>query len=249
MNAAPKRDRNPSLVDDQFHVVTTDDGSRTLYSSRDGETYHSESGAIAESQHVFVINSGVDQRLRQKQTTRVMEIGFGAGLNFFLTVDIALKNGTKLEYVAYENHLLPPAIFDELQYDRLIESSLFKKTWNDFYRGQFEGRKKNFSHKIENVEFFLINERFGSESTQKQKMFNVIYFDAFSPHTNPELWTEGIFAHCKKRLETGGCLVTYCVKSSVQKDLRNAGFQVKKTAGPVGGKREVLIATNVDRTL
>ena len=246
MNDAPKRDRIPSLVDNQFHVVTTDDGSRTLYSSRDCETFHSESGAVTESQHVFVMNSGVDQRLRLRQTTRVLEIGFGAGLNFFLTVDIAIKNGTKLDYVAYENHLLPPAIFEELQYDRLIDSALFKKNWSDFYRGQFEGQNKISYRKIENVEFCLFNEKFGSESTQKKGLFNVVYFDAFSPHTNPEMWTEGIFALCKTRLETGGCLVTYCVKSSVQKDLRNAGFQVKKTAGPSGGKREVLIAINED---
>ena len=246
MVSNPKgRVRSLSAVDSRYAIVMTDDGSRTLYSDDDNETFHSESGALSESKLVFMQNSGVQSRLQEKTKTRVLEIGFGAGLNFFLTASCALNHCVELEYVAFESRVLPVELIVELGYDQIVNDEFARASLLQLYQESIK-RDVGLTGQFSCVELAMISKPFEVEENHFFECFDAVYFDAFSPQANPDLWTEKVFRHLRSLLKTNGRLVTYCVKSNVQRLIRAAGFKVTKTAGPIGGKREVLIAENVD---
>lgn len=236
------RRRYPSNSDDLFDVVETDDGSRTLYSHRAKESYHSEAGALSESDQVFLTNSGVKSRLQQRQTTRVLELGFGTGLNFLLSADWALSCGAPLEYVAFENQKLNAELIAELGYADLLVNKTLGANWLNWYRNSYHGESGKFVSNDGSVALTLFNSGFAENIVSEINQFDAIYFDAFSPKANPELWTQEIFGLLHRMLLPGGKLVSYCVKSTVLRDLETQGFEVYKLPGPKSGKREVLCA-------
>ena len=239
------RIRYLSAVDCRYEIVFTDDGSRTLFADDDNETFHSESGALSESRLVFLQNSGVQNRLQEKKKTRVLEIGFGAGLNFLLTANCALTHCVELEYTAFESRVLPVELIVELGYDQFLEDEFARGSLLQLYRESIS-QDLALPRQFSCVEFAMNSKRFEVDEKQIFESFDAVYFDAFSPQSNPDLWTEKVFRNLRSLLKINGRLVTYCVKSNVQRLLRTAGFKVTKTAGPIGGKREVLIAENVD---
>jgi tRNA U34 5-methylaminomethyl-2-thiouridine-forming methyltransferase MnmC len=236
------RRRYPCNSDALFDVVETDDGSRTLYSHRAGESYHSEAGALSESDQVFLTNSGVKSRLQQNQTTRVFELGFGTGLNFLLSADWALSCGAALQYVAFENQKLNAELIAELGYADLLVNKMLGANWLNWYRDANQGESGKFEYNDGSVALNLFNSGFTENFVMEINQFDAIYFDAFSPKTNPELWTQDVFGLLHRMLLPGGRLVSYCVKSTVLRDLETQGFEVYKLAGPKSGKREVLCA-------
>ena len=218
-------------------IITTKDGSHTVYIPDLNVTYHSHHGAIQESVHVF-IEAGLHYQLNRMdfshQELRIFEMGFGTGLNAFLTLLEAEKINRKVQYTAIENYPLSEEEVKSLNYDQLLAASttgiqqLHKTTWNETIVFT-----KNFS--LKKIEDNLLTHSF-------EEQFHLIYYDAFAPSAQPELWTEEVFRKFYSMLLPNGILVTYCSKSTVRRAMQAAGFRVEKMPGPPG-KREMVRAT------
>jgi tRNA U34 5-methylaminomethyl-2-thiouridine-forming methyltransferase MnmC len=216
-------------------IIKTGDGSDTITIPKMNVSYHSKHGAIQESIHVF-IEAGFHYILNQStnQPINIFEMGFGTGLNGFLTAIEATNRRTKVYYVAVENDPLTKEEISTLNYTETLKHaelfrSIHQASWNE---------------DIELNEFFTlrkINENFINYSADQ--LFNIIYYDAFAPTAQPELWTEEIFKKLYSMLLPGGILVTYCSKGSVRRAMKAAGFKVKKIPGPPG-KREMVRAAH-----
>jgi tRNA U34 5-methylaminomethyl-2-thiouridine-forming methyltransferase MnmC len=221
-----------------LEIVITDDGSRTIRLKGKDITWHSESGALAESEIVFLQNSAVRDRLQKGQPTRVLEIGLGTGLNFWITASLACRSKTPLSYVGAEPNLMSQDLIELLEHGQLDSC---QPGFDFFFRPIFE--QQSFRVAIDRVVFERI-ENPRSIFANLREPFDAIYHDPFSPEVAPDLWNVDLFAELRSVLNPSGRLVTYCVKSTVQRALKAADFRIEKTRGPVGGKREVLIAFN-----
>ncbi len=212
-------------------IQNTDDGSKTVYSEAYKETYHSVNGAITESMHVF-INAGF--RICKQNPLHILEIGFGTGLNVFLTLIEAQKQGIPVEYQSIELFPLESAIFEHLGYAKSLsfDESLFKAIHDAPWDSEVEISPRFQLHKIKAD---LLKFNFTDN-------YDLIYFDAFSPVTQPELWSEEIFGKLFEHMNEGGILTTYCAKGIVRRTLEKIGFKTERLPGPPG-KREMLRAT------
>lgn len=221
--------------------VATADGSQTLYSERYAQTFHSDKGAITESKHVFLGLSGVTERLSQKQATSVVEVGFGTGLNFFLTADQALKHKAQLHYLALEQNLLSADIVKTLEYQHELKHKELLTAYLAF-RSSLEAKptgKHLFTYEQVTLELVL------GEATMQvlpEGFFDAVYQDAFSPEANAELWSASFLTKLYLALKPASVLTTYSVKGDIRRLLASIGFEVKKTKGPPNGKKEVLKA-------
>lgn len=225
---------------DELERQVTADGSATLFSTVFNQTFHSRHGAVAESLHVFLAGSGAERRLRSGLTTKVLEVGFGSGLNFLLSAQAALVGNARLTYVALERDLLPAALVSQLGYREYaaapLESylrfreRLGQRPTTGVYRGEITGARLEL--------------RLGDASAigLEEEAFDAIYHDAFSPDANPELWSQEFLARLAGALAPGGTLSTYTVKGAVRRKLQAAGLQVSKAPGPPDGKQEMLVA-------
>lgn len=221
-------------MDDRYSIITSDDGSHSVQISGTDTTFHSRRGAIQESLHVF-INAGLvyfHSINPLTKTIKIFETGFGTGLNALLTAIQAPKCIVNIEYHSIDKYSLPEGIFFKLNYAGLLdESELYKAItqtpWNQlvFVTPFF---------KLKKIQSDLATYSF----TEK---FDIIFFDAFAPNDQPELWTKEVFERMSGALKDNGILVTYCSKSIVRKALQAAGFIVEKLPGPPG-KREILRA-------
>jgi tRNA U34 5-methylaminomethyl-2-thiouridine-forming methyltransferase MnmC len=215
-------------------IIPTADGSNTVMISGTNTTYHSTHGAMQESELVY-IEYGWKAALLQYPDTElsIFEMGFGTGLNAFLTALAAKERRKKVIYKCCE--LFPLSIEEAsiLNYatngnERLLFQELHSSKWNattligDYF-------------KLTKLKDDLLN-------INLQDKFHIIYFDAFSPTEQPELWTDQVFRNMFDCLFPGGILTTYCSKSIIRNTLKSAGFLVEKLPGP-RGKREVLRAT------
>lgn len=212
-------------------IQHTNDGSKTLYSKVFKETYHSINGAVTESLHVF-IDAGF--KSMKKSEITILEIGFGTGLNALLTLLEAQHSGIVVNYESVELYPLESEVYDHLNYEQLLPSSqLMLKAMHDASWNKEVAITANFRlHKVkEDLLHF-------SPTT----CFDLIYFDAFSPATQPELWTEDIFRKTANHTNEGGVLTTYCAKGAVRRTLQKVGFTTERLPGPPG-KREMLRAT------
>ena len=216
-------------------IVITGDGSHSIAIPELHITYHSIHGAIQESKHVF-IDAGLKYLLGNSVPNpfNIFEMGFGTGLNAFLTAIEAKNQKIKIQYTAVERFPITPAEAVSLNYpDVLDHAGLFhtihESKWN-------EAITINEYFTLKKVEANLLN--FSSSQD-----FNLVYYDAFAPGAQPELWTKDIFEKLFHMLELNGVLVTYCSKGDVRRAMVAAGFAVKKMPGPPG-KREMLRATS-----
>lgn len=195
------------------------------------EPYHSIHGALQESMHVF-IKRGL---LKTGQTSlRILELGFGTGLNALLTLRESNLQNRIVYYHAVEKYPLIFQEYNQLNYEDVIDScpkgmllAMHDSPWN-------------IPVKI-TEQFTLYKEESDFRSMDLPSHFNLIYFDAFSPDKQPELWTAEIFEHISKVSDPGAILVTYSSKGSVRRALESCGFTVNKVEGPVG-KREMIMA-------
>lgn len=210
----------------------TADGSHTLYVPGLNEHYHSTFGAINESLHVF-IESGFSTAAPTFEVVRLLEVGFGTGLNALLTWMESERIPKKVRYTALEPYPLGEAVWSSLNYPDCFCTFDYTPFFTQLHKsGWDEGVQISpFFHllKIRKKLEVLIP---GKET------YNLVYFDAFGPEVQPELWSEGNFRKIFQSMEEGGILVTYSVKGSVRRALSNAGFKVEKIPGPAG-KREI----------
>jgi tRNA U34 5-methylaminomethyl-2-thiouridine-forming methyltransferase MnmC len=215
-------------------IIITGDGSTSIQLEDWNEQYHSKHGAIQEAEHVF-IQSGL--YYFSNTEINILEIGFGTGLNCLLTLLRAPEKKLKISYYGVEAY---PVIADELlkmNYPEQLGSGNKKiaDLFNEIHKGHWEEPfflSPNFKL-IKKKEFF--------DELEDESKFNLIYFDAFGPRVQPELWTETIFKKMYAALKTGGILVTYSAKGSVRRAMQEVGFEVSRLPGPPG-KREMLRA-------
>lgn len=215
-----------------YEIIVSDDASHSVQIKNTEITFHSTRGAIQESKHVFIeagLNFFKDIH-PGKKSIKIFEMGFGTGLNALLTAIEAPKIKTSIEYHAIEIHPLPDSLFFRLNYSEILNEFELYKTitqtpWDQlvFFTPFFKLKK--------------IQDDISNHSLQEK--FDLIYFDAFAPEDQPELWTDVIFKKVFDALNSGGILVTYCSKSIVQKGLKAVGFTIEKIPGPPG-KREIL---------
>lgn len=212
-------------------IETTADGSRTLYLPEIDEHYHSIKGAMTESRHVF-INLGL--KYCSLPSLHVLEIGLGTGLNAFLTLQEAQASRRKILYTGIERNALTWETVQTLGYS---DEPLFQKIHTSPWEQDLSLTSYFTLHK-KMEDFTLL---FGSlSSVQKLPAADVIYFDAFAPEKQPEMWTQELFNSLYVILNNQGILTTYCAKGNVRRMLQAAGFTVERLPGPPGGKREVL---------
>jgi tRNA U34 5-methylaminomethyl-2-thiouridine-forming methyltransferase MnmC len=223
----------------------TADGSLTLYSARYGEAMHSRYGAVSEAKWVFLQGAGVAARLSKRQATRVLEVGFGTGLTFFLTADEARRQGAKLEYTALEHTLLDAEVVRALDYGQHLASDVLAGYLSA--RATLPAQLEPGRYTLDIPPGVILTLMLGdAREAVWEGAFHAVYHDAFSPEVNPELWEEAFLARLTGALEPGGKLASYCVKGEVRRRLQALGLKVAKRPGPPGGKREVLVAIKPD---
>lgn len=212
-------------------IKETSDGSHTLYNKELDETYHSTHGAIQEAIHVFIQN-GI--RLIDKTNISILEVGFGTGLNAILTFNYSKKNNKKVSYVGLESYPLGKDIITQLNYkdeipnfDLSIFSKIHKSEWNT-------------EQEIED-NFSLLKDTHTLQEFKTERKFDIIYYDAFGPRAQKEMWEKNLFEKLFSYLNQDGILVTYCAMGQFKRDLKDCGFIVKCVPGPPG-KREMTIA-------
>jgi tRNA U34 5-methylaminomethyl-2-thiouridine-forming methyltransferase MnmC len=211
------------------HLIQTADGSHSFEINAGAETYHSRHGAVQESTHVFIA-SGL-RAIESKQHIRVFEVGFGTGLNALLSWREATASQRKIEYTALEPFPLTTEEARLLNYANADEHDGFIRM-----HGEANGTIDVSAY------FTLIRlaATYPAHPSEKEH-YDIIYYDAFGPNTQPLLWTLECFEKAFDLLVRGGMLVTYCAKGQVRRDLQSAGFEVERLAGPPG-KREMLRA-------
>ena len=215
-------------------LVITEDGSHTLYNDQFGEHYHSTHGAIQESMHVF-ISSGLRQHT--KKELRILEIGFGTGLNAFLSCIESIKGDLSIRYTAIELYPLRLEEVVEINYSNILGySAEFKILHESPWENQIQITPSFNLHK-KKVDLELVN---------LQESYDLIFFDAFSPEVQPELWTESVFKKLASTSSPGAILTTYSAKGVVRRTLEGVGYMVERIPGPPG-KREILRATWPDK--
>jgi tRNA U34 5-methylaminomethyl-2-thiouridine-forming methyltransferase MnmC len=209
----------------------TGDGSHTVFSPDFGEDYHSSHGAITESGHVFILN-GLSKLTMQ--SLRILEVGFGTGLNALLTARRVSETGQVLFYHAVEAYPLEQPIYCQLNY-----SGLLPKIPHDCLQ-ELHTCPWNQDNRITSC-FTLHKSQGHIEDVAFKSPYNLVYFDAFSPDRQPGLWTTGLFLRIFNSMALGAILVTYCAKGQVRRNLQAAGFHTERLAG-APGKREMLRA-------
>lgn len=212
-------------------IFMTGDGSTSIQIPAMDVTYHSRHGAIMESMHVF-IGAGFLYWHSSQPVCRIFEMGFGTGLNALLTLIEAQRLQCKVVYTAVEQFPLEHKIFSQLNYCDQLSRPDLKNAFLSLHNCDWEKEIAiNNFFSIQKLKTSLID-------FSPAKSFDLIYYDAFAPSAQPELWTKEIF---EKLYQMGGLLVTYCSKGEVQRAMRSAGFNIEKLSG-ARGKREMIRA-------
>lgn len=221
-------------------IITTDDGSHSLYVAHLNETYHSFHGAIQESLHVF-IKHGLDAYTQNKKqkTYSIFEVGLGTGLNALLTADYSEKNNLHIEMTSIEAFPLSPEVTDHLNYGQHIKNEKGKDWLKLIHNTPWAITEpihpqfllKKIEDKLENFPL-------------EDEAFDVVYFDAFAPNKQEEMWSYTILEKVSRSIKPQGIFVTYCAKGQLKRDLAQLGFQVNTLPGPPG-KKEMIQAVKV----
>lgn len=214
-------------------VTVTNDGSSTIYIPELDEHYHSSHGAIQEARHVF-LKHGIETL--NATHIDVFEMGLGTGLNALLTFEFAEATGVSVNYIGIEAYPVAPEMVNELNYVDEI---------NPEYKGVFEKM-----HDVEWGKRHALSDRFSltkihekiEEFAPEPETADIVYFDAFGPRAQGDMWDLSVLSKMKLLLKPGGLLVTYCAKGQFKRDLKSLGFAVKALPGPPG-KREMTVGT------
>ncbi len=214
-------------------IITTKDGSKTIFIPEWNENYHSKHGALQEALHVF-IKSGLKQI--DSDHVRVLEVGYGSGLNAILTYIEAQNKDQTIHYAGIEAFPISKDEFNALDYGSLTGVSAAKDILQKFFDAPWEE-----SVQIE-TDFSLQKMKIQLEDfDSNESKYDLIYFDAFGPRVQPEIWALDVLSKMYDTLDNKGIFVTYCAKGQVRRDLESLGFEVEKIPGPPG-KREMLRA-------
>lgn len=207
-------------------IEHTADGSATLFVPELNEHYHSVKGAFTESRHIF-IERGL--KASSIAVPHILEIGFGTGLNALLTLLETEEGERDVHYTGVELYPLPWETISQLGYsDHPLFKELHTAPWEE---------------DVPITPRFTLRKVRADVNEMAIPSCSIIYFDAFAPEKQPEMWTQKLFNRLYVHMEPGGILTTYCAKGVVRRALQTAGFTVERLSGPPGGKREILRAT------
>jgi tRNA U34 5-methylaminomethyl-2-thiouridine-forming methyltransferase MnmC len=214
-------------------IVTTADGSKSIQITDTEEQYHSKHGAILEAKHVF-IQSGLHYLISNtSKPISIFEMGFGTGLNCFLTYLEAIKHNLSVQYTGIDVFPVELSEIEQLNFHELLDVQ--KEVYLNLHR--LEWGKEHYLHN----QFSLLKLHQKLQQYDAREQYNLVYFDAFGSKTQPELWTQEVTDQLYKILQPNGLVVTYSVKGSFRRALIESGFTVEKIPGPPG-KREMLRA-------
>lgn len=223
-------------------IIITSDGSSTIHLPDWNEQYHSKHGAIQETNHVFMkhgllfLNAELDSvSHKKKKQISILEIGFGTGLNCFITYLQAKKLNIAIDYVGVEAYPVSKEEVKLMNYVDELKASKQQLIFDTIHKVSWEEK-----HQI-NTNFNLTKRKQFFEDINDENVFDLIYFDAFGARNQPELWTESIFQKMYTALKINGVLTTYSAKGSVRRVMQKVGFKVERLEGPPG-KREMLRA-------
>ncbi|MFO8234201.1 MAG: tRNA (5-methylaminomethyl-2-thiouridine)(34)-methyltransferase MnmD [Bacteroidales bacterium] len=216
-------------------IITTEDGSHTLYQPELKEYYHSVHGAIQESKHVFIDNG---LHYTHIDPVNILEIGFGTGLNAILTCLDALQNQRLTDYTAIEKYPLDSEVIDQLNYTNFFDSQ-GAELFNTIHRAKWGTPKMITSL------FSITKYRADFTGVDISGTYDIVFFDAFAPEKQPDMWSMENFSRLFLALNDKGVLVTYSAKGLVKRRLEEVGFRVVKLPGPPG-KREMIRAEKLD---
>jgi tRNA U34 5-methylaminomethyl-2-thiouridine-forming methyltransferase MnmC len=217
-----------------LQVVLTEDGSHSLFNKRLNEHYHSTHGAIQESRHVF-IEAGLHMAALGKQEIHILEVGFGTGLNCLMTLLECERLSLKVIYQALEPFPLSPDLVARFNYLNELNALNYAAAFSRMHSQSIGACQPG-------AQFQLSRSTLGLHDFVPEQVFDLVYFDAFAPDVQPELWTTGAFKKIVDCLAPGALLVTYCAKGQVRRNMVEVGFQVEKIPGPPG-KREMTRAS------
>ena len=208
-------------------IIVTNDGSHSVLVSAINESYHSKHGAIAEAKHVFIKNGLLSAN---KKNITILEVGFGTGLNTLLSYQNSNQKDIAIDYHTIEPYPIKKDTYTLLNFPDLIgeKKDVFFKLHNS---------KWEFKNQI-TKNFYLTKHNVSLQNYNTHKKFDVIYFDAFSPNKQPDLWTESILKKIHSKLKDDGFLITYCAKGTFRRTLKKIGFNVVSLDGPPG-KRQI----------
>jgi len=216
-------------------IITTSDGSHSLRNIGLDETYHSIHGAIQESVHVFIRNGLMFfENQNRPIEIRILEVGFGTGLNALLTLKHALGSTLQIHYTSLEAHPVDEKTIQQLNYPEVLDlngaASLFQKV----HAASWIQEEATLSN-------FVLKKQLGrlQDVDLGNKQFDLIYFDAFAPAKQPELWEIGMLGKIEQSMKPGAVFVTYCAKGQLKRDLRSLGLRVETLPGAPGKKEMV----------
>ncbi|WP_433812974.1 tRNA (5-methylaminomethyl-2-thiouridine)(34)-methyltransferase MnmD [Flavobacterium johnsoniae] len=213
-------------------IIKTLDGSTTIHLEEWNESYHSKHGAIQEAKHVFIMNG---LSLFENNPVSIMEIGFGTGLNAFITFLESENKNQKIDYVGVEGYPVNAEEVLAMNYVEELEALEFRNIFEEMHKSEWD-------EKIEiSSRFSLTKRKQFFDEINDLEIFDLIYFDAFGYRVQPELWSTEIFQKMYNSLKPNGVLVTYAARGVVKRSMISVGFTVEKLAGPPG-KREMFRA-------
>jgi tRNA U34 5-methylaminomethyl-2-thiouridine-forming methyltransferase MnmC len=216
-------------------IRVTGDGSKTIFLPELNETYHSSNGAVQESRHIFIEN-GLD--LVEKQgAIRILEVGFGTGLNALMSASWAEVNNQRIHYIGIEAFPLRPELCFQLDYPRHIGQNS-EKIYDALIRCDWEMDNQLTTH------FSIQKREVKIQDFAAVENVDLIYFDAFGPRVQAEMWDITILEKMFQSLNAGGALVTYCAQGQFKRDLKSVGFILESLPGPPG-KREMTRSTKI----
>ena len=207
-------------------LVITNDGSHSIFNPEINETYHSKHGAIVEAEYVFIKNGLLAEN---KKKFNILEVGFGTGLNALLTLQKSQQKEIDINYHGIELYPVPKESYSQLNFTELIG----EKNSKLLQLHECEWEKE---HVINNF-FKLTKNEITLENYSSKTKFDIIYFDAFSPEKQQELWTTEVFQNMYNLLNKDGFLVTYCAKGSVKRTMKAVGFEIIVLDGPPGKRQ------------
>ncbi len=214
-------------------IIITDDGSTTIRIPEWDENYHSTHGAIQEAKHVFIKN-GLDL-FQNQDSISILEIGFGTGLNTFITF-LETLNKEKVNYVGLEAYPISTEEIAQMNYVSELQATQYQEIFDKMHTSDWESKQ------IITDNFILTKRKQFFQDIDDKEQYDLIYFDAFGFPLQPELWSEAIFKKMYDALLPKGTLVTYACRSSIKNAMLSVGFSIEKLPG-APGKREMLRAT------
>jgi tRNA U34 5-methylaminomethyl-2-thiouridine-forming methyltransferase MnmC len=207
-------------------LVITNDGSHSIFNPEVNETYHSKHGAIVEAEYVFIKNGLLAENKKQFS---ILEVGFGTGLNALLTAQKAQQKKIAINYHGIELYPVPKESYIQLNFTELIGEE--KSKLLNLHECNWE------EEHVINKFFKLTKNEIALENYTSKTKFDIIYFDAFSPEKQPELWTAEVFQNMYDLLKEDGFLVTYCAKGVVKRTMKTVGFEIIVLDGPPGKRQ------------